>query len=147
MNKKRYSGKTIWITGGETPLGMQMAKMFLAEGANLLISGVTEFSSINEFPNNNVICYENNPINEKYTNEALSLIDNLDVTIITNRYIIRSSLMDATVELFDDVIEKNLTHAWCAARGTAGKIGKKTLLTHGDTVQGSTVGWFFSMHT
>ena len=114
-----FTGKTVWVTGGETPMGRQIAGMFAREGARLLISGV------NDFADSDVICYEYNPTNEDHANNALALIDTLDITVIANRYIKKSSLLSGTVELFDEMIEKNLTHAWCATRATAGKIGKK----------------------
>lgn len=129
MSKANFVGKTVWVTGGETPLGNHIAKMFLAEGARVLVSGVKNlsesYSSEVESGKNNAICYEHNPINEELANEALALVDSLDVTVIANRYIKHSTLLDGSIELFDDVIEQNLVHAWCATRATAGKIGKK----------------------
>jgi NAD(P)-dependent dehydrogenase (short-subunit alcohol dehydrogenase family) len=52
-------------------------------------------------------------------------MDALDVTVVANRHIKNATLLDSTVALFDEVIEQNLAHAWCAARATAGKIGKE----------------------
>ena len=115
----RYTGKTVWITGAETPLGRKAAEMFLGEGARLLVSGVKDF------PGSEVICYEHNPINEEHANKALSLINTLDILVVANRYVKRSAILESTAELFDEVIDQNLSHAWCAARGAAGKMGKK----------------------
>ena len=115
-------GKNVWITGAETPVGQAIATRFAAEGANLLLSGVVETDF--ELSHNNTICYEYNPVTEEHANKALALIDRLDITIVANRYVRRGSLLESPVELFDDVIDQNLSHAWCAARATAGKIGK-----------------------
>ena len=115
----RFNGKTVWVTGAETPIGHGLAKRFASEGAQLLLSGVKALPGIE------AICYEHNPVNEEHAEKALSLIDVLDVTVVANRYVKRSLLADSPAALFDEVIDQNLTHAWCAARAAAGKIGKK----------------------
>jgi NAD(P)-dependent dehydrogenase (short-subunit alcohol dehydrogenase family) len=118
LRMNRFKDKNVWITGAETVLGRETARAFHAEGARLLLSGV----KTSDLPG--VVCCENNPINEVYAEQALDLLDTLDITVVANRYIVNSTLLNSTVELFDEVIEQNLAAAWCAARATAGKIGK-----------------------
>jgi NAD(P)-dependent dehydrogenase (short-subunit alcohol dehydrogenase family) len=115
----RFKGKKVWVTGAETPIGRQLAKSFYGEGAEVLLSGVPLFESPD------VLCYEHNPVSEYHAEKALALLDRLDITVVANRYVRNAALMDSPVALFDEVIEQNLSHAWCAARATAGKIGKE----------------------
>jgi NAD(P)-dependent dehydrogenase (short-subunit alcohol dehydrogenase family) len=139
----RFKDKRVWITGADTALGREAAKAFYNEGAKLLLSGIPHCNWLraNAGPPgqqcealregiaasglSDSLCYEHNPINESHAENALKLLDTLDVTVIANQYIKNASLLDSTVSLFDEVIEQNLNHAWCAARATAGKIGKK----------------------
>ena len=120
--RKSFAGKTVWITGAETIIGRKAATMFLSRGAKLLLSGISSFDG--GASDDDIICYEHNPTDEENAANALKLVENLDVTVITNRYIRCGTLTNASHEEFDDIIEQNLTHAWCAARATAGKIGK-----------------------
>jgi len=118
---KSFAGKTVWITGAETLIGRTAALMFLSGGARLLLSGISTFAGAS---GENIICYEHNPTDEIHAANALKLVEKLDITIVANRYIRGGTLIDASHEEFDDIINQNLTHAWCAARATAGKIGK-----------------------
>jgi len=98
--------------------------MFYAEGASLLLSGVGE-ARIPQRGGQFVFCCADNPVNEAHANRALALIGSLDVAVVANRYVKRASLLNSTAEMFDETIEQNLSHAWCAARAAAGKIGKE----------------------
>jgi len=122
VNGGGFTGKTVWVTGAETPVGRAVAELFYEEGATLLLSGVTSA----DLPGNGreCICYADNPINEEHAGRAVSLIDRLDVAVAANRYVKRGSLIEGTAGLFDEMMEQNLFHAFCTARAAAGKMGK-----------------------
>ena len=142
----RFMGKTIWITGAQTPIGKAVALRCAAEGANLLLSGVStppEGLCLGE--GQSCSCYADNPLTEADAAQALALVSHLDILVTANRKVKALSILEAEAEDFDDIIDENLTSVFIAARAAAGKIGRgnKGAIVfigsiHGDKPTGST---------
>lgn len=146
MAGNRFNGKTAWLTGADTPVGLAVAKALWAEGASLLLSGLEERpAGLAERPGQSLALYPHNPVEDAQAYAALALLASPpDILVTGTRRIDHSSISGGSAALFDTFIDENLTAAWCALKALAGVLGKNRSCValvlasiHGDKPTGS----------
>ncbi|MFV0399052.1 MAG: SDR family NAD(P)-dependent oxidoreductase [Oscillospiraceae bacterium] len=125
MTNTRFAGKTAWVTGADTPVGLAVARELWEEGASLLLSGLSSPPDFEGRDGQSIAVYPHNPVTDEHALAALELIDTPDITVTATRHIDRSSIKEDSAALFDRYIDDNLTATWCALKAAAGKLGKQ----------------------
>lgn len=115
----RFSGKKVWITGADTPVGRALAVAMYGEGAQLRLSGVASAPEGVEAD-----CYPDEPETDAAAEKALAGWNDLDIYIHACRQVERVSLMDCTDSQWERSFNANLMTAYCGSLHAVRHIGR-----------------------
>lgn len=114
----RLANKTAFITGGSSGIGLATARIFLAEGARVAITGRNR-KSLDEAVaalGSGVIAFQADvtdvPAMERAAAEAAKTLGKLDIVFANAGIVARTPLGETSLELFEEVLRTNLTGAF-----------------------------------
>lgn len=112
--EKRFDGKKVFITGGTSGIGLQIAKDFLSEGAIVTITGrnIERLNRVkNEINNNNlhVIEWDIKDINKRdeIFSQVHEKLGNIDIFINNAGVYDSPNWQDVTPEQYDYIVDTN----------------------------------------
>jgi NAD(P)-dependent dehydrogenase (short-subunit alcohol dehydrogenase family) len=129
---KQLENKVAIITGGAGSIGKTTAKIFLEEGAKVLLVDIDEVllkSTLNDLCNSNVaycVADVSKAVDvERYVNKAVQLYGNIDV-FFNNAGIegVVKPIIDYPEEVFDKVIAVNVKGIWLGNKYALPKMNK-----------------------
>lgn len=108
----KINGKTIWLTGASSGIGLALAEKLAAEGANLVLTARNEDKLreiANRLPGTHLVLPLDLSRPEKAVNRAEAFLDDIKVDILINNAGIsqRSLALDTDFEVYRDLMEVN----------------------------------------
>lgn len=122
----QLSGKTIFVSGGTSGIGLGIAKLFLAEGAKVIISGRNEKKLIETkeaLANSNLytICWDiaDESIAQSKIQQLVSEVGQIDIFVNNAGVYDTASWDKVTPEMYDKVVDTNQRGLYfmCQAEG------------------------------
>ncbi|RUO33158.1 SDR family oxidoreductase [Aliidiomarina soli] len=108
----KINGKTIWLTGASSGIGLALAEQLAAEGANLVLTARNEEKLreiANRLPGTHLVLPMDLSRPEKAVNRAEAFLDDIKVDILINNAGIsqRSLALETDFEVYRDLMEVN----------------------------------------
>ena len=114
----RLQGKTALITGGNSGIGLATARLFIAEGARVAITGrnKTTLDAASKELGKNLLAFQADVLDESARDSVFTRLkeqfDHLDIVFANAGIGERGSIAETSEEVFNQVLQINLTGAF-----------------------------------
>ncbi|MBB3130111.1 NAD(P)-dependent dehydrogenase (short-subunit alcohol dehydrogenase family) [Paenibacillus rhizosphaerae] len=119
---EKLDGKVALITGGNSGIGMSTAKLFIAEGAKVAITGrnQTSLNAVSKELGSNILAIQADAAElesmEKAVSKAVAVFGKLDVVFANAEISSPTPLGGTDLSVFEEVLKINVTGVFCTVQ-------------------------------